>query len=46
VKLSETPQQVRKHPPLLGEHTSELLAELGISGDELKALEEGGAFQP
>ena len=45
VKLSETPQQVRKHPPLLGEHTSELLAELGISGDELKALEEGGAFQ-
>jgi len=37
---------VRKHPPLLGEHTSEVLAELGIAGDELKALEAGGAFTP
>ena len=46
VKLMGTPQQVRKHPPLLGEHTSEVLAELGISGDELKALEAGGAFTP
>jgi len=41
-----TPQQVRKHPPLLGEHTSEVLAELGITGEELKALEAGGAFAP
>jgi formyl-CoA transferase len=46
VKLMGTPQQVHKHPPLLGEHTSELLAELGIAGDELKALEAGGAFKP
>ena len=46
VKMMGTPQQVRKHPPLLGEHTSELLAELGIAGDELKALEAGGAFAP
>jgi formyl-CoA transferase len=30
VKLSGTPQQVRRHPPLLGEHTEEILAELGI----------------
>jgi formyl-CoA transferase len=30
----------------LGEHTSELLAELGISGEELKLLESGGAFAP
>ena len=41
-----TPQQVRKHPPLLGEHNAELLAELGIAGDELRALEAGGAFAP
>ena len=46
VKMMGTPQQVRKHPPLLGEHTSEVLAELGIAGDELKALEAGGAFAP
>ena len=46
VKMNGTPQQVYRHPPLLGEHTGELLAELGIAGDELKALESGGAFTP
>ena len=30
VKLSGTPQQVRRHPPLLGEHNQEILAELGM----------------
>lgn len=28
VKMLGTPQQVRRHPPLLGEHTEEILAEL------------------
>lgn len=28
VKMLGTPQQVRRHPPLLGEHTAEILAEL------------------
>jgi formyl-CoA transferase len=46
VKLMGTPQQVSRHPPLLGEHTNELLQELGIAGDALKALEAGGAFAP
>jgi formyl-CoA transferase len=46
VKMMGTPQQVSRHPPLLGEHTNELLEELGIAGDELKALENGGAFAP
>ena len=46
VKMMGTPQQVRKHPPLLGEHTSEILAELGITGEELTALQVGGAFIP
>lgn len=45
VKMMGTPQQIRKHPPLLGEHNAELLKELGIAGEELKALEEGGAFR-
>ena len=44
VKLSGTPQQVRRHPPLLGEHTAEVLAELGISADELAQLQAHGAF--
>ena len=44
VKLSGTPQQVRRHPPLLGEHNAEVLSELGISADELAALEAQGAF--
>ncbi len=44
VKLSGTPQQVRRHPPLLGEHTDELLAELGIGAAERQALAEQGAF--
>jgi crotonobetainyl-CoA:carnitine CoA-transferase CaiB-like acyl-CoA transferase len=44
VKLSGTPQQVRRHPPLLGEHTEEVLAEIGIRGEALAQLREGGAF--
>jgi crotonobetainyl-CoA:carnitine CoA-transferase CaiB-like acyl-CoA transferase len=46
VKLSGTPQQVRRHPPLLGEHTAEVLAELGIGGDERARLQAQGAFGP
>ncbi len=46
VKLSETPQRVRRHPPLLGEHTKEVLAEAGLDENELKSLDAGGAFAP
>jgi crotonobetainyl-CoA:carnitine CoA-transferase CaiB-like acyl-CoA transferase len=46
VKLSGTPQQVRRHPPLLGEHTAEVLAELGIGDDERTRLQAQGAFGP
>ncbi len=44
VKLSGTPQQVRRHPPLLGEHTAEVMAELGIGAEEQARLNEQGAF--
>jgi crotonobetainyl-CoA:carnitine CoA-transferase CaiB-like acyl-CoA transferase len=44
VKLSGTPQQVRRHPPLLGEHNEEVLAELGIGAAERAELAAGGAF--
>ena len=46
VKLSATPQQVRLPPPLLGEHTEAVLAELGIGAEERAALEAQGAFAP
>jgi formyl-CoA transferase len=46
VKLSGTPQQVRRHPPLLGEHTAEVLGELGIGPEEQAQLKAQGAFAP
>ena len=44
VKLSGTPQQVRRHPPLLGEHTEEVLAEAGMGAAEIARLRQEGAF--
>ena len=46
VKLQGTPQQVRRHPPLLGEHNCEVFAEAGLSPDDIAALEKAGAFSP
>ena len=38
VKLSETPGDIHRTPPLLGQHTDEVLHEIGISDDELATL--------
>jgi CoA:oxalate CoA-transferase len=37
VKLSDTPGEVRTPAPLLGEHTSEIITQLG-HGDQIEAL--------
>jgi formyl-CoA transferase len=46
VKLSGTPQQVRRHPPLLGEHTDTILDEIGIDAAAAADLRAKGAFAP
>ena len=40
VRLSATPGGIRHRAPLLGEHTDEVLREIGYSGDEIQALRE------
>ena len=44
VKFSGTPAQVRLPPPLLGEHTAAVLAELGFDAGQQAELEAEGAF--
>jgi crotonobetainyl-CoA:carnitine CoA-transferase CaiB-like acyl-CoA transferase len=46
MKLSATPVQLRRPPPLLGEHTEEVLAELGLGPDERAALRASGITAP
>ena len=42
MKLSATPVQLRRAPPLLGQHTDEVLAELGLSEAERARLRQHG----
>lgn len=40
VELSETPGEIRRRAPTLGEHTGEIMEELGYSAEEVAALRE------
>jgi crotonobetainyl-CoA:carnitine CoA-transferase CaiB-like acyl-CoA transferase len=40
VKLSETPGQIRRPAPTLGQHTDEILGELGLSSESIASLRE------
>ncbi len=42
VKFHGTPAGVKRPAPLLGQHTEEVLAEAGLSADEIRAVIDGG----
>ncbi|MCY1537276.1 Acetyl-CoA:oxalate CoA-transferase [compost metagenome] len=45
IRLSETPVQYRNAPPLLGEHTEQVLRQwLGLSAERVEALREAGVL--
>jgi crotonobetainyl-CoA:carnitine CoA-transferase CaiB-like acyl-CoA transferase len=46
MKLSATPAQIKRAPPLLGQHTDEVLGEFGLSGDEVATLRAEGVIGP
>ena len=42
VRFGETPSEIRRHAPILGEHTDEVLRELGRSEEEIGKLRADG----
>jgi crotonobetainyl-CoA:carnitine CoA-transferase CaiB-like acyl-CoA transferase len=44
IKLHATPGRIRDRPPLLGEHTDQILREIGYSPAEIDALKQEGAI--
>lgn len=45
LRLSATPTAVRRPPPLLGEHTAEVLVELGYSKEQIVELRSDGVIR-
>ena len=45
VKLSDTPTGVWRTPPLMGQHTDEILRELGMTDEELAGLRASGVIR-
>jgi len=44
VKMSATPARIQRPAPQLGEHTEEILAEIGYAEEEIKELKEKGVI--
>ena len=45
IRLTRTPATVRTAPPMLGQHTDDILAGLGFSGTRIASMREAGAIQ-
>ena len=43
--MSKGPSSIRRHPPGKGEHTEEVLLELGYSREEISDLKENGVIK-
>ena len=43
VRFSATPGTIRSGPPAVGEHTDEVLASVGFTTEEIRAMREDGA---
>jgi crotonobetainyl-CoA:carnitine CoA-transferase CaiB-like acyl-CoA transferase len=46
IRLHDTPGAVQRPPPTLGQHTEEVLQELGYSAAQIAALQQAGAISP
>ena len=44
IRMSVTPVQYRLAPPMLGQHTAEVLAAFGLADEEVEALKRSGAI--
>jgi crotonobetainyl-CoA:carnitine CoA-transferase CaiB-like acyl-CoA transferase len=44
IKFSDSPGAIRLPPPRLGQHSAEILGELGYSAEKITALAESGAI--
>lgn len=44
IRLSDMPGSIERRAPLLGEHTAEVLTELGYTEPEIMKLKETGAI--
>jgi len=44
LKLSETPGSIRLPPPILGQHTEEVLKKMGYSITDIKELKKGNVI--
>jgi crotonobetainyl-CoA:carnitine CoA-transferase CaiB-like acyl-CoA transferase len=45
VKLSETPAKFRSFSPILGQHTDEILKNLGYTKQQIEELRKAGAIK-